>query len=155
MLLLHDRCEPPDTVAVSRQPQLEAPFDVGKNGKRIWLTDWDRAKDTAQHMKRLNLLVMSTKSCIHCKNAMSAYAADANMEAVLKDYVPCWLTVLDEDTRRLARRIGAYDRDRSGRAFGFPCAALIDQETNQYVMFRPTENADEVIEQLERERKRL
>jgi septal ring factor EnvC (AmiA/AmiB activator) len=44
MLLLHDRCEPPDTVAATRQPQLEAPFDVGKNGNRRWLTDWGRAE---------------------------------------------------------------------------------------------------------------
>ncbi len=159
LLEAHKTCPPPDAVAKETQEQTITPMVVSASGKRKWLTDYDKATETATHLHREVLLILSTTGCIHCENAASACAQTSVFDKIQNDkkFVPCWLTILDKKTKQLAEELGVYEvvDYRTGRTYGCPAAFAIDPVTGKFHRFRPSEDEAGILKQLETEKAEL
>lgn len=144
-----DNCPPPDEVPAADQPQPPTPWELGKNGKRRWMSDFDEAEKVARALRRKMYLIISTTSCPHCDNTNEACRDQRVIDKMFANVVPCWVTIVDAKTRALAKRFGVYEIQRSGHQYGCPAGITRFADGDTYTRFRPGETAEEVLETID------
>jgi hypothetical protein len=138
----HNTCPPPEVIPKETQPQQYAPSYTRDDGRKTWLTSFDRAEAAAKKLNRLQLVAWGTRSCPHCDEFMRECSEQEVGKVIFTNYAPCWITVQDRETFDLAEKYGV-------NKFQYPGAMLLNVETGAYVLWRPSKDSGELVRQIQ------
>ncbi len=129
----HDSCPPPEVISEKTLEQKFAPVFQRPDGTKTWQTDFDWDESKAKEMGRLQFVAWGTESCPHCDWFLKQCSTQAVGVDVFRNYVPCYVTVQDRETSKLADRFGVNE-------FKYPGAMLRDPNTGKFELWRPSKD---------------